>query len=147
MSQRALNSLLRLRRARVLQAQARVAASARQLDEIRKQVAEHEGLVSDYGLDRLGAAASPEAVLRNRRFAGKLLDVVDTRRRQASLLQHDLLRQEAAMRLAHRQQRSAELVLEKATAAQNLQAARKLRRRSIHRGDLSGRWENQQESD
>ncbi len=138
-SQNALGALLRLRRVRMLQAQSRLAQVTLPAATALREVADTEALEKEYALANLGEAALP-VVQRHHLFAGKIRDLVNSRRQQAIRLNEEATRRETVWRQTLTSLRSAEKVVAHIQKQERVEEDRKLRRRSIHRPLASGRW-------
>lgn len=138
-SQNALDALLKLRRARMLQARSRLAQVKIPAQTALREVADTEALEREYALQRLGEAPAL-IVRRHQLFAGKVHDLVLSRRQQASRLDEEVKRRDLVWRQALTSLRSAEKVVAHIRERERVEEDRKLRRRSIHRSPATGRW-------
>ena len=137
--QASLQALARLRRVRMLQAQSRVAQIKGHADAANQDVADTEALVNEYALKNLGTVTTP-ILSRQHLFAGKVQELVASRRQQADRLNDELERRQALWQQTLLQLRSADKTLELVNQRERVEQERKLRRRSIHRPSATGRW-------
>jgi len=145
-SQKALDAMLRLRRVRMLQAQARLAQVKIPAETALREVADTEALEREYALKNLGTASSP-VVRRQQLFAGKVRDLVSSRLQQATRLTEEVRRRDTVWRQTLTSLRSAEKVVAHIQKQERVEEDRKMRRRSIHRPLASGRWTGLNESE
>lgn len=130
--------LVQVRRARMVQAQSRLREADLRASDAARQVNDAESLLADYALDRLGPGVPIEAVERQRRFAGKVGELLQSRRVQVDRIRQERDRRFALLTVTRNQLHIAEkLALVRAADAQR-EEARKVRRRSIHRPSQSG---------
>lgn len=141
----ALQVLIKLRRARMLQAQSRLAQVKIPAEEANREVLETQALLQEYALRRLGTVPVP-AIRRQQLFAGKVHELVLSRQLQAARLNEEASRRDLVWRQSLTRLRSTEKVLEVVQDRERIEQERKLRRRSIHRPSASGRWTNHNDS-
>lgn len=134
-----LDALLRLRKARMLQAQSRLTQVKIPAQTALREVADTEALEREYALQKLGEAPAP-IIRRHQLFAGKVHDLVLSRRQQASRLEEEVKRRDLVWRQAITSLRSAEKVVAHLREREQVEEDRKLRRRSIYRSPATGRW-------
>jgi len=141
----ALQVLIKLRRARMLQAQNRLAQVKFPAEEANREVLETQALLQEYALRKLGTVAV-SAIRRQQLFAGKVHELVLSRQQQATRLNEETSRRDVVWRQSLTRLRSAEKVLELVQERERVAQERKLRRRSIHRSPASGRWTDHNDS-
>jgi hypothetical protein len=123
----------------MLQAQSRLAQVQIPAQTALREVADTESLEREYSLQKLGEAPAP-TVLRQHIFAGKVHDLVLSRRQQSSRLNEEVKRRDQVWRQALTSLRSAEKVVLHTKEKERVEEERKMRRRSIHRPPATGRW-------
>lgn len=137
-----LERLIRVRRARMQMAKARLDDANARTREAERQVSETGELLGEYSLARLPAAVVLRQAQAQHRFAGKVNELLESRRQQAVRVAAERDRRSLLLGKA----RNDLLIAEKLTAARvalrERELARKLRRRSIHRARGSGTLEH-----
>ncbi len=123
----------------MLQAQSRLTQVRIPAQTALREVADTEALEREYALQKLGEAPAP-VVRRQQLFAGKVHDLVLSRRQHASRLNEEVKRRDQVWRQALTSLRSAEKVVAHIQEQKRVEEDRKLRRRSIHRLPATGRW-------
>lgn len=138
-TRKSLDAVLRLRRVRMLQAQARLAQVKSPSQAAQLEVLETEALAKEYALKKLGQAQLP-VVQRQHLFGSKVHELVLVRRQQATRLSEEVVRRDHVWRQALTSLRSAEKVAAHLQVQDRIEQDRKMRRRSIHRPSATGRW-------